>query len=84
MPAKRSKKETLKKRESKGVSDSNRGTPDPKHKEPKQSDYSPMRYKLAPPKPSDFEPAKPPIFIHHHDVPALDGGQVQFYETSEQ
>ncbi|KAH0420637.1 ash2-trithorax family protein [Colletotrichum camelliae] len=83
MPAKRSKKETLKKRESKGVSDSNRGTPDPKHKEPKQSDYSPMRYKLAPPKPSDFEPAKPPIFIHHHDVPALDGGQVQFYETSE-
>ncbi|KAK6220480.1 SPRY domain-containing protein [Colletotrichum tabaci] len=85
MPAKRNKKESLKKRESKGAfgGDSNRGTPDPKHREPKQSDYSPMRYKLAPPKPSDFEPARPAVFTYHHDVPALDGGKIQFYETSE-
>lgn len=86
MPAKRNKKESLKKRESKGAfgGDSNRGTPDPKHREPKQSDYSPMRYKLAPPKPSDFEPARGASFTHHHNVPALDGSEIQFYETSEQ
>ncbi|KAF4774315.1 SPRY domain-containing protein [Colletotrichum scovillei] len=85
MPAKRNKKESLKKRESKGAfgGDSNRGTPDPKHREPKQSDYSPMRYKLAPPKPSDFEPARGASFTHHHNVPALDGSEIQFYETSE-
>ncbi|TEA21788.1 Set1 complex component ash2 [Colletotrichum sidae] len=85
MPQKRPKKESLKKRESKGAfsADSSRGTPDPKHREPKQSDYSPMRYKLAPPKPSDFEPARGPVFVHHHDAPALDGRKVQFYETSE-
>lgn len=86
MPPKRSKKESLKKRESKGAfaGDSNRGTPDPKHREPRQSDNSPMRYKLAPPKPSDFEPARAPVFTYHHDVPSLDGGNIQFYETSEQ
>ena len=95
---KRTKKETLKKRESKGVaiagpdSPSARSTPDPKLKEiplpplpppPPQSDVSPLRYKLAPPKPTDFEPARGPVFTHHHDVPAPDGSTIQFHETSE-
>ncbi|ORY65035.1 uncharacterized protein BCR38DRAFT_457302 [Pseudomassariella vexata] len=84
---KRTKKESLKKRESKGVSapDSVRATPDPKlvSNEPTLKDSSPLRYKLAPPKPSDFEPARAPVFTHHHDVPALDGTTISFYETSE-
>jgi COMPASS component BRE2 len=88
----RTKKESLKKRESKaGVGagagagvDSSRATPDPKPKELSPSESSPLRYKLAPPKPSDFEPARGPVFTHHHDVPALDGSTIQFFETSEQ
>ncbi|RYC56265.1 hypothetical protein CHU98_g9944, partial [Xylaria longipes] len=93
----RTKKDTLKKRESKagggtgagagaaggGGIDSSRATPDPKTKEPVPSEFSPLRYKLAPPKPADFDPARGPIFTHHHEVPAPDGSLVQFYETSE-
>ncbi|KAI0964805.1 hypothetical protein F4678DRAFT_454814 [Xylaria arbuscula] len=92
----RTKKDTLKKRESKvGVggaastagggtgTDSSRATPDPKTKEPVPSESSPLRYKLAPPKPSDFDPARGPVFTHHHDVPAPDGSTLQFFETSE-
>ncbi|UKZ73589.1 hypothetical protein TrVFT333_001236 [Trichoderma virens FT-333] len=52
----RTKKETLKKREAKG-GDSNPATPDPKAgREAEQSENSPLRYKLAPPKLSDFDP----------------------------
>lgn len=100
---KRTKKESLKKRESKGVtiagpdSPSARATPDPKQKDKDkekeapppppptapQSDFSPLRYKLAPPKPTDFEPARGPVFTHHHDVSAPDGSTIQFHETSE-
>ncbi|KAI5917136.1 hypothetical protein F4810DRAFT_81327 [Camillea tinctor] len=84
--APRAKKDAAKKRESKagglGV-DSARATPDPKIKEVPPNECSPLRYKLAPPKPSDFEPARPPVFTHHHDVPGLDGSPVQFYETSD-
>lgn len=95
MPSKRTKKETLKKRESKGVPnpDSNRGTPDPKGRQTQQSrgeiqappSDSPLRYKLPPAKPTDFDPPKGPVFIHHHDAPAL-GGQasIEFCETSDQ
>ncbi|RYP71801.1 hypothetical protein DL769_004607 [Monosporascus sp. CRB-8-3] len=86
----RTKKESLKKRESKaglgGGDSSSRATPDPKVKDLKDvppSESSPLRYKLAPPKPSDFEPARGPIFTHHHDVPALDSSTIPFYETSE-
>ncbi|KAI1499311.1 hypothetical protein F5X99DRAFT_289184 [Biscogniauxia marginata] len=82
----RSKKESFKKRESKGGglgADSARATPDPKVKELPPNESSPLRYKLAPPKPSDFEPARPPVFAHHHDVPGLDGSTIAFYETSE-
>ncbi|KAI1327122.1 hypothetical protein F5Y16DRAFT_372686 [Xylariaceae sp. FL0255] len=84
----RVKKDTLKKRESKGGAtatgpDSSRATPDPKTKEGIPNEASPLRYKLAPPKPSDFDPARGPVFTHHHDVPSLDGSAVHFYETSE-
>ncbi|KAK8052054.1 S.t1.c1 complex component ash2 [Apiospora rasikravindrae] len=90
-PGKRTKKESLKKRESKGVAggDSSRATPDPKHKKEETpqpqlgSESSPLRYKLAPPKPSDFEAARGPVFTHHHAVPAPDGTSIDFYETSE-
>lgn len=43
-----------------------------------------MRYKLAPPKPSDFEPARGPIFLPHHDVPSgADGSNIEFFEATE-
>lgn len=88
---KRTKKETLKKRESKGVTivepGSSRATPEPKGKHNTKdtlpNDSSPMRYKLAPPKPGDFEPARGPVFTHHHDVSASDGSAIAFHETSE-
>lgn len=91
-PGKRTKKESLKKRESKGVAggDSARATPDPKNKKEDSpqpqlgSESSPLRYKLAPPKPSDFEAARGPVFTYHHAVPAPDGTPIDFYETSEQ
>jgi COMPASS component BRE2 len=88
---KRTKKESLKKRESKGVtiaeSGSSRATPEPKGKNTKElspNESSPMRYKLAPPKPSDFEPARGPVFTQHHDVATPDGSSIEFHETSEQ
>ena len=83
----RAKKESLKKRESKGLGPeaaSGRVTPDPRGKEGLPSTSSPLRYKLAPPKPSDFERPKGPVFTPHHQVMGLDGKPIQFYETSEQ
>jgi COMPASS component BRE2 len=80
----RTKKETLKKREAKGI-DSTRATPDPKSsKEPKQSESGPLRYKLAPPKPSDFDPPRGPVLTLHHQVTGSDGENVEFFETSDQ
>jgi COMPASS component BRE2 len=86
----RTKKESLKKRESKGAlggatgGDSSRATPDPHPKEAAPGDLSPYRYKPPPPKPSDFEPPRGPIFTYHHEVGAPDGGTIEFCETSEQ
>ncbi|KXJ92267.1 hypothetical protein Micbo1qcDRAFT_233554 [Microdochium bolleyi] len=81
----RTKKETLKKRESKGgVAESARSTPAPKAgKSSPPSEAAPLRYKLAAPKPGDFEPARGPYLVHHHDVPAPDGSTIAFHETSE-
>ncbi|KAI8633303.1 hypothetical protein F5Y19DRAFT_295746 [Xylariaceae sp. FL1651] len=81
----RAKKESLKKRESKAGAgaDSSRATPDPKAKEQLPSESSPLRYKLAPPKRSDFDTARGPVFAHHHDITTPDGSTVQFFETSE-
>jgi len=81
----RAKKDTLKKREAKGI-DSTRATPDTKAaaKEPRQSESGPLRYKLAQPKPSDFEPPRGPVLISHHEVHGADGQAVEFFETSDQ
>lgn len=84
---KRTKKESLKKRESKGAAtgpDSSRATPDPNEREPLPAEVSPMRYKLAPPKPADFDPPRGPVFANHHVVPGPDGRDIEFFETSEQ
>lgn len=84
----RTKKETLKKREARGGAlggDSARATPDPKAaKEVPQSKHSPMRYKLAPPKPSDFELARGPVMVAHHEIQTPSGETVEFLEMSDQ
>ncbi|KAG5663086.1 hypothetical protein KAF25_001022 [Fusarium avenaceum] len=81
----RTKKDTLKKRESKG-GDSARATPDPKPRvkqQKKQSESSPLRYKLAPPKISDFDPPRGPVMTAHHETTIHDGRTVEFFETSD-
>ncbi|KEY70958.1 hypothetical protein S7711_00797 [Stachybotrys chartarum IBT 7711] len=79
----RAKKETLKKREARGI-DSARATPDPKsNREPKQSESGPLRYKLAPPKLSDFEPPRGPVLTLHHEVALPDGNIIEFLEASD-
>lgn len=86
---KRTKKDSLKKRESKGAApglpDSSRATPDPKaQREIPPEEMAPLRYKLAPPKPSDFEQARGPVFTSHHEVQDPEGKTIEFLETSEQ
>jgi len=91
--ASRAKKESLKKRESKGGSlapdtSSARATPDPrtvshKKKKPKE-ELAPTRYQLPPPRPSDFEVPRGPIFIPAHTKTLPDGTVIQFNETSDQ
>ncbi|KAK0643646.1 concanavalin A-like lectin/glucanase domain-containing protein [Cercophora newfieldiana] len=86
---KRTKKDSLKKRESKAtagsVADTNpRATPDRKlQKEAAPGEVAPLRYKLAPPKPSDFEQSRGPVFTSHHEVQDPDGRTIDFLETSE-
>ncbi len=82
----REKKESLKKREAKGVDGPRTGTPDAqshakKSKKPAQSSttLSPIRYKLAAPKSTDFDPPRAPIFTPTHMR-----AQRQFFEGSEQ
>lgn len=80
----RAKKDTLKKREAL-AGDGHFAAPDPKSsREPEQSDSGPLRYKLAPPKTSDFELPRGPILTPHHEVAASDGRRIEFFETSEQ
>lgn len=82
----REKKESLRKREAKGVEGTRHGTPDApsqakkaKKSTPPAIALSPIRYKLAPPKPTDFDPPKPPVL-----TPTYTRAQRQFYESSEQ
>lgn len=92
--ASRAKKESLKKRESKGGSlapdGSARATPDPKAPAPKNKPRkkgeapAPIRYKLPPPKSTDFEAPRGPIFLPAHTKTAPDGTVVQFNETTDQ
>ncbi|KAL2136756.1 hypothetical protein VTI74DRAFT_1797 [Chaetomium olivicolor] len=79
---KRTKKDSLKKRESKGGPDSSRATPDPKQREP-EAELAPIRYKLAQPKPTDFELSRGPIFTPHHEVQDSEGRTIEFLETSD-
>ena len=91
--APRAKKESLKKRESKAGSlapdTSARATPDPKAATSQKSKKNeappaPTRYKLPPPKLTDFEPPRGPIFIPSHTKTAPDGTEIQFNETTDQ
>lgn len=87
----RAKKESLKKRESKGglhaPDASNRATPDPKASTPKHKKggnvLAPMRYKLPPPKPTDFEAPRGPVFVPSHSKPT-ETTEIQFCETTDQ
>jgi COMPASS component BRE2 len=88
----RAKKESLKKRESKGgglhaPDTSSRTTPDPRASTPKHKKSSdalaPIRYKLPPPKITDFEAPRGPIFIPSH-TKASEGTEIQFNETTDQ
>ncbi|KAK4125495.1 hypothetical protein N657DRAFT_549773, partial [Parathielavia appendiculata] len=79
---KRTKKDSLKKRESKGGTDSARATPDPKPREV-PGNLAPIRYKLAHPKPTDFELPKGPVLTSHHEVQDPEGRTIEFYETSD-
>ncbi|PFH58062.1 hypothetical protein XA68_14215 [Ophiocordyceps unilateralis] len=79
----RAKKDSLKKREAKGA-DSGPATPDHKPTpDQKLGDSAPLRYKLAPPKPSDFDLPRGPFLTVHHEVVAPDGRTIEFLETSE-
>ena len=86
---KRTKKDSLKKRESKGAgavnSESSRATPDRKvQKDVQPAELAPLRYKLPLPKPTDFEAPKGPVFTSHHEIQDLDGKIVEFLEPQDQ
>jgi COMPASS component BRE2 len=84
--ASRAKKESLKKRESKGT-DSTRATPDPKASTQKHKKngtvLAPIRYKLPPPKITDFEAPRGPVFTLSH-TKTTGPLETQFYETTDQ
>lgn len=91
---KRTKKESLKKRESKAAStpggaDSSRATPDPRQTKKTRpnlpaAEISPARYILPLPKATDFEPSRGPQLAPHHEVAGPDGDNIEFFETQEQ
>lgn len=82
----REKKESLRKREAKGAEGIRHATPDAQNQKKKSqksasavSILSPIRYKLAPPKSTDFDPPRAPVL-----TPSYRRSQRQFYESSEQ
>ncbi len=90
----REKKESLKKRESKGPSaggDNGRGgTPDTTNSRRKTKGGSaaattlaPLRYNLPPPKATEFDAPRAPTFTYHH-TKTDSGKEREFYETSDQ
>lgn len=92
---KRTKKESLKKRESKaattpgGAAEPTRSTLDPRQskktlKNAPPADIAPARYILPLPKSTDFEPARGPTLMSHHEVTVSDGQKIEFFETQEQ
>ncbi|KAJ4387193.1 transcription factor, contains a PHD finger motif [Gnomoniopsis smithogilvyi] len=91
---KRTKKESLKKRESKaastpgGLVELARTTPDPRQLKKKlqnvaPAEKAPARYILPLPKSTDFEPAHGPMLVSHHETTAPDGETIEFFETQE-
>ncbi len=83
----RPKKDSIKKREAKGI-ESARATPDPskstKEKETVHTELSPLRYRIAPPKLSDFDPPRGPVLTFHHKVTDINGDEIDFFESSDQ
>ncbi|KAI9740457.1 MAG: hypothetical protein M1834_005037 [Cirrosporium novae-zelandiae] len=93
----REKKDSLKKRESKSTpsAESARGDTPEKSSgggrkgskkgvaQAGQQVLSPLRYKLPPPKPADFNAPSQPALIPHHVKTTSAGTQTQFFETSE-
>lgn len=88
----RTKKESLKKRESKVTSDHGRAASEPrsgnamptsKSKKGK-SELAPMRYKLPPPKSSDFDVPRGPSMTLYEEKFAADGRLIAFNETGDQ
>ncbi|KAG6023071.1 hypothetical protein E4U41_002095 [Claviceps citrina] len=85
----RLKKDSLKKREAKGGGGRDSSPAMPDHRSTKQSDNnnnnidSPLRYKLAPPKPSDFDLPRGPVMTLHHEIQGQGGQRVEFFETSD-
>jgi COMPASS component BRE2 len=82
----REKKESLRKREAKGSDGTRHGTPDTPSQAKKSKKsiataiiLSPIRYKLAPPKPTDFDPPRAPVLTPTHTRAGR-----QFHESSEQ
>lgn len=90
MPPKRTKKESLKKRESKGgyVAEGKSSASESKKRDSQVHEPPadvPLRYKQPPPKPGDFHPSRGPAFTHHRTVPEPNNeGAIEFYETSDQ
>src|SRR4051794_38132065 len=92
--ATREKKESLKKRESKGGSAAVdlRRTPERSvggklispTTESHQSSLAPLRYKLPSPKVTDFDAPGGPQMTFHHTKKPVEGTQIDFYEATEQ
>ena len=86
----RAKKESLKKRESKGSSlaaDNARASPDPKSKQKYKkgkTELAPLRYKLWQPKTTHFEAPRGPILTPFETKKAPDGADIDYNETSDQ
>lgn len=87
----REKKESLKKREAKGVAVQgvSRSTPDVRGKgsaseeAPVVTHVAPIRYRLPPPRSTDYDAPRGPSFTFHHSRQKPDDREVQFFETSE-
>jgi len=84
---KRTKKESLKKRESKGAlagAEFSRATPEPRMKNAKTSEAVPLLVKLhGGIRGTDFEPIPPPVFKSHHEITDPSGSTIEFCETAE-
>lgn len=67
-----------------GGRDSSPIVPDHRPSEESENLDSPLRYKLAPPKPSDFDLPRGPVMTLHHEIEAHEGQQIEIFEASDQ